>query len=99
MRVTHRRIARLVLPALVSATLCSCANDPFQPLADALRGPKDARASVAQTATGPSVPNGAAARETCERIAMVLPIDVDTAYARVMSRLRFRTMEERKRIA
>ena len=79
----------------------ACAHaraDPFQPLADALLGPKDTQGRI-PTASSRTRPQASASAESCNQISLVVPTDVDTAYARVMTRLRFRTMDERKRFA
>jgi len=77
--------------------LSSCATDPFEPLAEALLGPREERRAKAEAERA-----GAQQRtyaEDCQGTSLVAPIDVDTAYARVMSRLRFRTLDERKHVA
>jgi len=80
-----------------SVALSSCATDPFEPLAEALLGPKEERRARAE-AERTGAQQGTYA-EDCKGISVVAPIDVDTAYARVMSRLRFRTLAERKHVA
>jgi hypothetical protein len=89
---------RLVLSLLLSTGLCSCASDPSQPLADGLMGPKDARRPAPESGISRSSATPQAG-ESCSRVESIVPTDVDTAYARVMGRLRFRTLDERKRFA
>jgi hypothetical protein len=96
---TQRRIARLILAVLGSTGLCSCASDPFLPLADALLGPKNARTPTVEAAAITRASQTRPTDESCSQIGLVAPTDVDTAYARVMARLRFRTLDERKRFA
>src|SRR5438034_1081851 len=90
---------RLILSLVLSAGLCSCASDPFQPLADAFLGPKDTRRPAAESAGATRTSDARQTGESCRRVESIVPTDVDTAYARVMGRLRFRTLDERKRFA
>lgn len=64
--------------------ISGCANDPFEPLAKALR----------TSDTKPVVQQKQAA---CNSFGFVSPLDVDTAYARARRTFKFRTLEERKR--
>jgi hypothetical protein len=93
------QVSRLVLILSISTSVCSCASDPFQPLADALLGPKDGRTNNSETAGTARIPQPMSSGESCNRTSAIVSTDVDTAYARVMSRLRFRTLDERKRFA
>jgi len=94
-----RPIVRSMILVPIMASLCSCANDPFRPLADALLRPKDERQSAARADGTPRVQRTEQDADSCGRINSVVQTDVDTAYARVMSRLRFRTLDERTRFA
>ena len=91
-----RHVAGSASAVLAALSLCACATDPFEPLAQALLGPKEARSS-----NGAELARGRTERaeETCSEITQIVPTDVDTAYARVMQRLRFRTLDERKQFA
>lgn len=92
-----RHVVGSALGVLAALGLCACATDPFEPLAQALLGPKEARNSNgAEQARGRT---SKPAEETCSEITQIVPTDVDTAYARVMQRLRFRTVDERRRFA
>jgi hypothetical protein len=94
------RTRRLIVAAAglaCTVVLSSCATDPFEPLAEALLGPKEERRARAE-AERTGAQQGTYA-EDCQDISLLAPIDVDTAYARVMSRLRFRTLAERKHVA
>lgn len=91
-----RHVVGSALGVLAALALCACATDPFEPLAQALLGPKEARNSnSAEQARGRTERT----EETCSEIMQIVPTDVDTAYARVMQRLRFRTLDERRRFA
>jgi len=94
-----RRLIRLALFVLVPVGLCSCANDPFRPLADAVLGPKVSRGPGAEADATTRNSRAGGGGEACSQLGLVAPTDVDTAYARVMARLRFRTLDERKRFA
>jgi hypothetical protein len=96
MRFSPRHVVGSALGVLAAMGLCACATDPFEPLAQALLEPKEARSSNgAEQARGRTERD----KETCSEITQIVPTDVDTAYARVMQRLRFRTLDERKRFA
>lgn len=91
-----RHVVGSALGVLAALGLYACATDPFEPLAQALLGPKEARNSnSAEQARGRTK----RAEETCSEITQIVPTDVDTAYARVMQRLRFRTLDERRQFA
>lgn len=91
-----RHVVGSALGVLAALGLYACATDPSEPLAQALLGPKEARNSNgAEQARGRTE----RAKETCSEITQIVPTDVDTAYARVMQRLRFRTLDERRRFA
>lgn len=91
-----RHVVGSAIGLLAALGLCACATDPFEPLAQALLGPKEARTS---NSAEPARSRTARAEETCSEITQIVPTDVDTAYARVMQRLRFRTVDERRRFA
>jgi hypothetical protein len=81
---------------LATLGLGACATDPFGPLAQSLLKPREATiSSGAQEVSRRSEQT----EESCSEITQMVLTDVDTAYARVMQRLRFRTLEERKRFA
>lgn len=91
-----RHVVGNALGVLAALGLYACATDPFEPVAQALLGPKEARnSSGAEQARGRTLRT----EETCSEITQIVPTDVDTAYARVMQRLRFRTLDERRRFA
>jgi hypothetical protein len=92
-----RRVIVIAAGLACAVGLSSCATDPFEPLAEALLGPKEERRAKAE-AERTGAQQGTHV-EDCQGISLVAPIDVDTAYARVMSRLRFRTLDERKHVA
>ncbi|CAG0946134.1 hypothetical protein GPROT2_03584 [Gammaproteobacteria bacterium] len=91
------RAFRLTLAALVVMGVSSCATDPLKAFTDELLGYRPAPKSVSDVQTN-STRSGTQSHG-CSEIKVVVPTDVDTAYARVMSRLRFRTLDERKRFA
>lgn len=91
-----RHVVGSALGVLAALGLHACATDPFEPLAQALLGLKEARNSNgAEQARGRTE----RAEETCSEITQIVPTNVDTAYARVMQRLRFRTLDERRQFA
>lgn len=91
------RAFRLAFAALLVVGVSSCATDPLKAFTDVLLGyrPASKPVSIVQTSSSRS----GTASHGCSEIKLVVPTDVDTAYARVMSSLRFRTLEERKRFA
>lgn len=90
-----RHVAGSALGVLAALGPCACATDPFEPVAQVLLGPKEP--SISNAAQQPR--GRERAEESCSEVAQVVAADVDTAYARVMQRLRFRTVDERKRFA
>ncbi len=91
-----RHVAGSALGVLTTLGLCACATDPFEPLAQALLGPKETRIS---NSAGEGRTRTERTEENCSEVAQWIPTDVDTAYARVMRQLRFRTLDERRRFA
>ena len=89
-------VARTALGMLAMVGLCACASDPFGPLAQALLKPREARIS---SSTQEAIGRSEQTEESCSEITQTVLTDVDTAYARVMQRLRFRTLDERNRFA
>ena len=87
-------VARTALGMLATLGLGACATDPFGPLAQALLKPREATIS-----SGAQEVSSEQTEESCSEITQMVLTDVDTAYARVMQRLRFRTLDERKRFA
>lgn len=96
MRSLSGHVARTALGMLATLGLGACATDPFGPLAQSLLKPKEARISRGTLKTSG---HSGQTEESCSEITQMVLTDVDTAYARVMQRLRFRTLEERKRFA
>lgn len=94
-RYTFRKLALIAAAASASA-LAGCAGDPLS----ALGIPPLQRPPAATVASGSaSQPPRPAARDECFTEEFVAPVDVDTAYARVRSQMRFRTVEERRQFA
>ena len=92
----------LVKPALGGTTaaailmlLAGCANDPLTMMGIPPLQPRVAKTATAGPPEGVASQAPAAGGEVCKSAEFVAPVDVDTAYARVMSRLRFRTLAER----
>ena len=94
MRSLFGHVARTALGMLATLGLGACATDPFGPLAQALLKPREATIS-----SGAQEVSSEQTEESCSEITQMVLTDVDTAYARVMQRLRFRTLDERKRFA
>lgn len=92
----HRALWLTFTPLLVMG-VSSCATDPLKVVADELLGHRPAAKPVSTAPMNTSI--SGTAGDACNQIKLVVPTDVDTAYARVMSRLRFRTLDERKRFA
>lgn len=88
----------LSLATAAVAALAGCATDPLTAI-----GIPPLRPGPATVATTPGAGSvGAAApaqKDVCRSQEFAAPVDVDTAYARAMSRFRFRTAEERKHVA
>lgn len=109
---TQTRTARIaacaVMAAATLATGCAGVSDPLTAIGIPPLQKKDG-AQAARGPIGPETPEQQNARirallanrpvqapDVCKSEEFMAPVDVDTAYARVMSRLQFRTMGERQ---
>lgn len=93
------RTARCALFAAAMAALAGCAHDPLTMMGIPPLQPKQAGGATPGAAATPpsaSTQGATAYKEVCKHTSFDVPLDVDTAYARAMSKLGFRTLEERR---
>lgn len=104
-----KRAALAAGAAVTGLVATGCATDPLTAIGipplqrkDTASAPAEPRSlgsmtpAEANAAVRANLANRAPQDPVCKREAFAAPIDVDTAYARVMSRLRFRTLAERQ---
>jgi hypothetical protein len=78
--------------------LSACAEDPFRPLADALLQPATVQSGTSVQSATTVAATSKTPREICPQVAMSVPVDVDTVYARIQSAFHYKSWEERKHI-
>lgn len=95
---THPLHARIGLAAAaLAASAAGCATDPLAAIGIP---PLRPRAPLAASPPAAGAPAGALpASDVCRQTQLEAPVDIDTVYARAMSRFGFRTVEERKHAA